>query len=76
MRLNNLSARLLCNEWLALNGFDPLSPSLSYEEFATKLRELTAKTLVQVKFVSRPDAVSYIRNFAKSKTSEMKGVAQ
>ena len=65
MRMNNLSARLIANEWLAKNGFEPLGADLSYQEFATQLRRLTAKTVVPAVFVSRADAAAYIRGFAQ-----------
>ena len=67
MRLNNLSARLMVNNWLVRTGQRALSPDLSYEDFATELRRITAKTMVQVPFASRADAVAYIRDFARSK---------
>lgn len=67
MRMNNLSARLICNAWLAKNGFEPLSPDLSYEDFATELRRVTASTMVRAPFASRPDAVAYIREMARTK---------
>lgn len=63
MRMNNLSARLKINAWLKETGKEPLSADLSYEEFATELRKITAKTMVQVRFTSRADAVSYIRPY-------------
>ena len=65
MRLNNRSARLIANELLIKSGRPPLSADLSYEQFATELRAITAKTVVQVVFQSREDAVAYIRLFAK-----------
>ncbi len=67
MRLNNLSARLAVNAWLKSLGKAPLSNDLSYEEFATKLRQITATTMVQIPFASRADAVAYIRDVARSK---------
>ena len=66
MRLNNLSARLKVNEWLKKTGREPISSELSYEEFAARLREITAKGQVQVPFASRADAVAYIRFVASS----------
>jgi hypothetical protein len=66
MRLNNLSARLRVNEWLRRTGRPPIKADLSYEEFATRLRRLAAPTLVQVPFVSRADAVAYIRHVAQA----------
>jgi hypothetical protein len=66
MRLNNLSARLKVNEWLKATGREPLPASLSYEEFATRLRQITAPNQRQVDFASRVDAVAYIRHVATS----------
>ena len=66
MKLNNLSARLMVNAWLVETGREPLSSDLSYEEFATALRQITAKTNVQVPFASRADAVAYIRHIAST----------
>ncbi len=66
MKLNNLSARLICNAWLAKNGHQPLSPDLSYEEFATELRKVTAATMARAPFATRPDAVAYIREMART----------
>lgn len=67
MKLNNLSARLICNAWLVQNGHAPLSPAISYEEFAAELRKVTAGTMVQATFANRADAVAYIRDMARSK---------
>lgn len=64
MRMNNLSARLKVNDWLKNTGREPLSAELSYEDFATELRKITAPKNVQVPFSSRSDAVSYIRHIA------------
>lgn len=64
MRMNNLSARLKVNEWLIKTGRGPLSAELSYEEFATGLRKITAPKTAQVRFASRSDAVAYIRHVA------------
>lgn len=64
MRMNNLSARLKVNHWLRNTGREPLSSDLSYEEFATELRKITATKNVQVAFASRADAVAYIRHIA------------
>jgi hypothetical protein len=69
VRLNNLSARLKVNEWLKRSGRVPLSSSLTYEEFASELRKITAKGQVQVPFSSRADAVAYIRFVASSMAS-------
>lgn len=66
MKLNNLSARLAVNDWLARTGRKPISSDLSYEEFATELRKITASTNVQVPFATRADAVAYIRHIARS----------
>lgn len=67
MKMNNLSARLICNAWLVQQGHEALSPDLSYEEFATELRKITAATMVRAPFASRPDAVAYIREMARTK---------
>lgn len=64
MRMNNLSARLKVNKWLSETGRKPLDAKLSYEDFATELRKITAPKSVQVAFASRPDAVAYIRLIA------------
>jgi len=66
MRLNNLSARLKVNDWLGRTGREPLPSEMSYEEFATRLRAMVAPKQVQVPFVSRADAVAYIRHVATS----------
>ena len=66
MRLNNLSARLLVNRWLIKNNYPSLPSNLSYIDFASKLRKITAKKQTQVSFVSRGDAVAYIRLMAKT----------
>lgn len=66
MRMNNFSARLKVNEWLVRSGRAPLSADLSYEEFATELRKITAKGNVQVPFPDRSHAVAYIRHVALS----------
>jgi hypothetical protein len=60
-RLNNLSARLRVNQLLEQRGHAPLDPALPYVDFATKLRWLTATTLIQVPFTRRDDAVAYVR---------------
>lgn len=70
MRLNNLSARLAVNAWLVSVGRGPLSSDLSYEEFATELRNITAKTMAKPHFASRSDAVAYIREIARTKAKE------
>ncbi|TWG90358.1 hypothetical protein L598_000700001150 [Mesorhizobium sp. J18] len=73
MRLNNFSARLIVNDWLARTGRAPLPSDLSYEQFATRLREITAPAQVQVPFASRADAVAYIRHVA---TANVKSVPE
>lgn len=65
MRLNNRIARLLANKWLLDNGIEPIEPELSYTDFATELRRKTTKTVLLVPFCHRPDAVSYVRDFAR-----------
>ncbi|NNH59486.1 hypothetical protein HLI01_22385 [Rhizobium laguerreae] len=65
MRMNNLSARLKVNESLKRSGREPLSSDLSYEQFATELRKITATKNMQVPFASRADAVAYIRFIAQ-----------
>lgn len=71
MKLNNLSARLIVNAWLAKTGREPLSSDLSYEDFATALRRINATTNVQVPFASRADAVAYIRDVAAQHQKEV-----
>lgn len=66
MRLNNLSARLLVNAWLVRTGRAPLDAGLSYLQFATALRKVTAAKQAPASFVSRPDAVAYVRHIAQS----------
>lgn len=66
MRMNNLSARLKVNGWLASKGHEPIPATASYEEFATILRKITAPKQVQVPFATRADAVAYIRFVASS----------
>lgn len=66
MRLNNLSARLKVNDWLVRTGREALPSDISYEEFATRLRKITASKQVQAPFASRADAVAYIRFIATS----------
>lgn len=61
MRLNNLSARLIVNKKFQELGMEPLSSDLPYLEYATHLRKIIARKSVQVEFVSRPDAVAYVR---------------
>lgn len=72
MRMNNLSARLLVNERLMEVGREPLSAGLSYEDFATRLREITAPTMRRVPFAGRADAVAYIRQVALAKEQMIK----
>jgi 5-methylcytosine-specific restriction endonuclease McrA len=62
--LNNLSARLIMNKRLAELGHKPIAASASYVDFATTLRNITAKHVVQVPFSNRLDAVRYIRLMA------------
>ena len=71
MRLNNFSARLIANGWLVKNGHEPISADLSYEEFASELRKVSARGCVQQAFLSRADACAYIRSFASMKRSEV-----
>lgn len=71
MRLNNLSARLIVNAWLVMQGREPFSSGLTYEEFATELRKITATTRVQMPFASRADAVAYIRDVAAQHQKEV-----
>jgi hypothetical protein len=70
MRLNNFSARLIVNQWLEQTGRHPFPPGMSYEDFATELRKLTAKGNVQVRFASRADAVAYIRYVASTVSAQ------
>jgi len=64
MRLNNKSARLIANKWLIENGLEAIEPEVSYTDFATALRGKTTRTVLLVPFTHRPDAVSYVRDFA------------
>lgn len=64
MRVNNLSARLKVNGWLKRIGREPLPSELSYEEFASELRKITAAKTAQFPFATRADAVAYIRHIA------------
>ncbi|MDQ0320005.1 hypothetical protein QO002_002143 [Pararhizobium capsulatum DSM 1112] len=64
MRMNNLSARLKVNSWLERTGRKAISADLSYEGFATELRKITAPKTAQAPFVTRADAVAYIRHIA------------
>lgn len=66
MRLNNLSARLLVNDWLKQNGLGTLSADLSYLDFATELRRKVASKEEQAPFVERSDAVAYVRLMART----------
>ena len=63
MRMNNLTARLRVNELLVQNGHEPISAILPYTGFATRLRQITAPTVIKSDaiFASREDAVAYIR---------------
>lgn len=65
MRLNNLSARLMVNGWLVRTGREALPADLSYTDFATELRRIVASKQQQSPFVSRADAVAYVRHVAK-----------
>jgi hypothetical protein len=60
-RMNNLSARLKCNEILVTMGHEPLPSVLLYEKFAYLLRQIMAPKMHGVAFASREDAVAYIR---------------
>lgn len=71
MKMNNQSARLIMNAWLDQNGHEPISADMSYEEYATELRKITGKTLIKVPFVSRADAVAYIREMASQHRAEI-----
>jgi len=62
--MNNKSARLTVNKWLADNGIEPIGAELDYLGFATELRKKTTKTVLLVPFTNRPDAVAYVRDFA------------
>ncbi|NTG00168.1 hypothetical protein G6L30_08545 [Agrobacterium rhizogenes] len=50
MRMNNLSARLKINDWLGRAGHEPLPANLSYEEFATVPRKITAVRMFRSSF--------------------------
>lgn len=73
MRLNNLAARLIVNEWLVKTGRKPLPASLSYEEYATELRKAVASKQMQVAFASRADAIAYLQRVARRCVSSMMG---
>lgn len=64
MRVNNLSARLLVNEWLRDIGKNPPSGDLPYIEYATQLRAIVASQLELAPFHDRPGAVAYVRYVA------------
>lgn len=64
--MNNLSARLRVNAWMMATGQEPLPASLSYTDFATKVRKRFAPKQTQVPFASRSDAVAYVRHVASS----------
>jgi hypothetical protein len=64
-RINNLSARLMMNEWLVKRGHPPIDGDASYMEFATKLRAVLAPTLKQAPFVDRASACRYVRDMAR-----------
>lgn len=63
-RINNRSARLLMNKWLADHGHTPISGDKSYEEFASDLRRVLAPTLRHAAFVDRAEACRYVRDMA------------
>lgn len=66
-RINNLSARLLVNEWLVERGGSPISGDISYTDFATELRSRIAPIQTDIshaRFVERADAVRYVRHVA------------
>lgn len=66
MRMNNKSARLTINHWLAQSGHVTLSGALSFEQFATELRKIRAPLMQQAPFSDRAEAVAYIRDVARS----------
>ncbi|MBN8292834.1 hypothetical protein JI664_12740 [Rhodobacter sp. NTK016B] len=71
MKMNNLSARLIANAWLVKQGHEALPDTLTYEQFATELRKVSAAGSVQQAFASRADACAYVRNFASMKRREV-----
>ncbi len=74
MRVNNLSARLMVNNWLKQQGIEPISGAVSYVEFAQRLRQIVAPEQVQVAFVDRADAVRYVRHVASQYASKRKSL--
>lgn len=71
-RLNNYSARLICNDWMIKNGHERLWSDLTYIECANRLRAVTAPKQVQVPFTAREDAVAYIRMMAEKFSASCK----
>jgi len=65
MRINNISARLITNDWMKKNGFDPVPDEASYESFAATLRQRFARSQDQTPFASRNKALAYIRQVAR-----------
>jgi hypothetical protein len=68
-RINNLSARLMVNDWLVRTDRAAISGELSYIEFATELRKLMTQKLELAPFHDRADAVSYVRYIAHQHVS-------
>lgn len=64
-RLVNSAARRIINKHLTDIGFDPLSAELSYIEFATEVSKILEPNILQIPFISRPDAVAYLRLMAR-----------
>jgi hypothetical protein len=64
VRLNNLSARLITQRWLAENGNVPAPPEMPYQQYAEHLRRAYAPTCRQAAFATRADAVAYVRHVA------------
>ena len=62
--MNNLSARLTINLWLRRTGRAPISSTLSYIDFASELRKITAPKQAQPPFVDRVEAVAFVRRVA------------
>lgn len=65
-RINNLSARLIVNAWLARKGLHVPGPDIPYTDYAGIVRKAFAPTVAHVPFVSRPDAVAYVRRVARA----------
>ncbi len=74
MRINNLSARIICNAWFTQNGMSTISGDLCYLDFATELRKRVTKTVLCVPFSDRADATKYIRDFAYAKVKELHSI--